>query len=540
MGRLRPLFWAAGAAVGLVAEWVSFGWADPRNWIPDLAVGWTFIGWGLIAAARRQQSRAGALMAATGFAWFAGNFSQSSWEGLAWLGEQTTFLYLGVLLHCALSYPSGRLSGYGDRMIVAVGYALAVVVTPEAHDAGTIALALLLPSATGCRYLATRGPARRTRLPAVQASVLAGSVLAAGVVVRLALPLDRGDAAVLLSEQAALIVAATVLFSGLVRRSVEETAVADLVVDLGEVRSGTLRDALAEALGDSTLEVGYWSPEAGAYVDGSGRGLDFPGPGLARSVTTVERDGIPVAALVHDTAVLDDPVLVEAVARATRLAAVNARLQAEVRAQVAEVQSSRRRLVEAGDAERLRLERRLSGGAGRRLLALQHALAEMDGRRHPAAGAETAERLARAEAQLARTIEELRELARGLHPHVLAEEGLTGALRSLAGQSPVPVDLFVGVEAAPDDVETALYFVCAEALANVAKYASASHVSVDVKAVDGAVALVVVDDGAGGAGVAGGTGLRGLADRVEALGGTLEIDSPRGKGTRLMATIPTL
>jgi len=150
-----------------------------------------------------------------------------------------------------------------------------------------------------------------------------------------------------------------------------------------------------------------------------------------------------------------------------------------------------------------------------------------------------AERLAPAETQLTRTREELRRLARGLHPRQLAEDGLAAALASMAEDVPVPVELAVSVRDAAPGAAACAYFVCAEALTNVAKYASASHVTVSVRADSDGIRVEVEDDGAGGADPAHGTGLRGLADRVETLGGTLTVDSPPGRGTRVVAVIPS-
>jgi signal transduction histidine kinase len=249
----------------------------------------------------------------------------------------------------------------------------------------------------------------------------------------------------------------------------------------------------------------------------------------------IEGEVRPIAALVHDPAVLDDPGLREAVSSAAQLAAANARLQAEVRARVAELRASRRRIVEAGDEERRRLERRLREGAEERL----ELLAEHLRRARLSAGSDAArERLDRTEAQLERTLEELRRLAHGLHPRVLAETGLAGALASLAEQAPIPVEVAAPDAKLPPEVEAVAYFLCSEALANVAKHASASRVSLSVTTGDGRVRIEVEDDGLGGADPARGTGLRGLVDRVEALGGTFNLESPAGAGTRLAAEIP--
>jgi signal transduction histidine kinase len=324
------------------------------------------------------------------------------------------------------------------------------------------------------------------------------------------------------------------LLIGLVRWPWERAEVADLVVELGEARSGTLRDELARALGDPSLQVGYWLPASGAFVDAAGRPLAVPGPGSGRAATMVDRDGQPLAVLVHDPAVLGDPGLVEAVSSAAGLAAANARLQAEVRARLAEIAASRRRILAAGDEERGRLERQLGEGAQRRLGGLAQTLRLA---RQSATGQSTVERIARAEFQLARTQEDLGRLARGLHPRQLAGEGLGPALAALAGDFPLRVELAVSVTAIRPAVAACAYFVCCEALANVAKHASASTVQISVTARAGAVTVEVTDDGAGGADPRG-RGIRGLADRVETLGGTLTVASAPGRGTRLTAVIP--
>jgi signal transduction histidine kinase len=253
-------------------------------------------------------------------------------------------------------------------------------------------------------------------------------------------------------------------------------------------------------------------------------------------VTPIDLDGQRVAALVHDSAVLEDRGLLDSVAAAARLAAANARLQAEVRAQVSELTASRLRLVQAGDEERRRLAERLHDSAERRLAMLARELEQAGAR--PRAAPDAAERVRRAEEHLALTLGELRALAAGLHPRVLGERGLPGAIAELAAQSPVPVEAAVADGRLPEDIEVAAYFVCSEALANVAKYAEASRASVSVRARNGRVLVEVADDGAGGAVIGAGSGLRGLADRVEALGGALRLDSPRGGGTRLSVELP--
>jgi signal transduction histidine kinase len=233
--------------------------------------------------------------------------------------------------------------------------------------------------------------------------------------------------------------------------------------------------------------------------------------------------------------VLEDSGLLEAVASAAQLAASNARLRAEVQARVVELEVSRRRILVARDEERRRLEHRLREGAERRLGELEDTLRR--GRRF-ASGERTRDQMARAEDQLARTLEELRRLAHGLHPRVLSEHGLAGALAVLAKDLSLPVVIKISDDRLPERVAVAVYFVCAEALTNVAKHAAAAHIAVAVTSSDGRVRVEIADDGIGGADPAHGSGLRGLADRVETFGGTLLVESTSGHGTRLAAEIP--
>ena len=263
----------------------------------------------------------------------------------------------------------------------------------------------------------------------------------------------------------------------------------------------------------------------------------LPAPGGDRAVASVERDGHEVAALIYDAALDEDPELVEAVCAAATIVLENEHLHLESQARLAELQASRQRIVAAGDAERRRLERNLHDGAQQRLvaLALQLSLIQAGIRRDPS----SAEALVTtASEQLAQSLEELRELARGIHPAVL-EHGLDSALESLASRSTVPTAVFCDVsERLPEQLELALYFVACEALANVAKYAQATTASVRVSRAPSAVVIEIADDGIGGADETAGTGLRGLADRVEALGGSLLVTSPAGAGTVVTAELP--
>jgi signal transduction histidine kinase len=315
------------------------------------------------------------------------------------------------------------------------------------------------------------------------------------------------------------------------------TRLADLVVELGPARrSETVREALRRALGDPALEVGYWLARAQRYVDFEGRPVELPRGDSGRAATMVESDGQRIAVLVHDPSVLDDESLVEAVQEATTLVLANARLEAEVGMQLGELRASRQRIVQARDDQRRRLARRLTDGAGRRLGEVAEAVGRA--RAQWAAGAQDVELFELIEQELAHARDEVSELARGVHPRVLTERGLAAALSELADRAAASVALRVSAERLPAPIEAAVYFLCSEAFANVAKYAGASQVRCDVTRVDGQVDVTIVDDGVGGADAGRGSGLRGLADRIEALGGSFGVASPPGAGTTVRARLP--
>jgi signal transduction histidine kinase len=523
------LLWPAAAAVGIAAESIAFDWGEPRDWLPDLLAGWTLVACGLIALSRRPVSRSGALMAAAGFAWFAPNFATTDITALDWLSEQALYLHRGPLVHLVLTYPGGRTASATDRAAVAGGYVAAVFPAVWGSEAVAVVLSVAMGAVAGRGYIRAVGRARRMRLAALQATGFLLLVFAGTALARLAFPTQEVTDATLLVYEAALCGLALVLLAGLISEPWLRAEITDLVVDLDATRSGSLRDALAAALGDPTLEVGFWIGQG--YVDTEGRPLVMP-EGSERGITPVERDGQPIALLVHDPAVLDDPGLADALARAARLAASNAQLQAEVLVQLEEIAASRRRLVHAGDEERRRLDLRLRGTVERRLTELAETLRSARG---DGAGDE---RIGLAEERLARTLDDVRDLARGLHPRGLEAGGLRSALATLAARSPIPVELRVEDVRPPGEIETAAYFVCSEALANVIKSSRASRATISARKSGDRMEVTIDDDGVGGADPARGTGLRGLADRVEALGGALAIESPTGRGTRVVASLP--
>jgi signal transduction histidine kinase len=263
----------------------------------------------------------------------------------------------------------------------------------------------------------------------------------------------------------------------------------------------------------------------------------LPEQGGARATTLIDRDGQHLAALLHNPSLGDEPELLEAVAAAAAIALENGRLHVELRARVEELKGSRQRVIEAGQHERRRLERNLHDGAQQRLIALSLALGLLGERL--GSDPEARSRLERARGEIALSLEELRDVARGIHPAVVSGHGLAVGLESLAARAPVPVRLTVELDGRLDErIEVAAYYVACESLTNIGKHARASSATVAVSRANGELVVEVVDDGVGGADSERGTGLRGLADRVEALGGRLRVWTPRGGGTRVRAEIP--
>jgi len=544
MRALRVAVFPAALALGLFAEWAALkrtplaegnSGADIAVAAADLVVGLLFVGSGVVAWMRRPESRIGLLLTLVGIAWFLGTFAGSGSSGYAEFGALFLTLHRGPLVHALLSYPSGRLEHWNERGTVAFAYVVSAIADVGVTPWAAIALGVGVLAIGAQRFLRAAGPHRRARGTAAAASAAFAIVLVASGVTGLAGSSASEDRVVLWAYQVVLAAIVIGLTFDLVRSRWIQATVTGLVIDLGKAaEAGALRDNLANALGDRSLVLGYRLEDRGVYVDERGRELELPLEDADRRVTIVRDGGEPVAALVHDAGVLADRELIESIAAAARLAVANARLQAGIRRQVEELDASRRRVVEAADAERRRLEHQLREGAERRLAELEAILGEVQ--HHANNG--VASTLAPAQAKLARARSDLREFARGVHPRILNESGLPGALRELADRSSVPTELSIPDIRFPAPVEAAAYFVCSEALANVAKYAAAGHAAVAVMQQSGSLVVTVSDDGRGGASLDAGSGLRGLVDRVEALGGRLTLTSPPGEGTRLAAELP--
>ena len=385
------------------------------------------------------------------------------------------------------------------------------------------------------RWRAASAPLRRGMTP-----ILAGA--AALLISNVQLVLARlADVETYLWVQTAMIIVITAVpyavLIDMLRARLARSAVGDLVLALhASPAPEDLRAAIARALGDPSLDLAYWLPDQEAYVDLEGRPVELPDD-LARRTGVVDGSGTPVAALLHDPSLQEHPALLDAVGAAAGLALERARLHAELHARVDELRTTRGRIIEAAQSERRRLERDLHDGAQQRLVTLGLDLGMLE--RRLGDDPEARHALEQARGELALSLDELRELARGIHPAVVTGRGLRAALEGLAVRAPLPVRLSVTVaDRPPEPVEVAVYFMVSECLTNVAKYAHASAASVDVVRTYGELVVEVADDGVGGAEGNGGSGLRGLADRVEALGGRFAVISPAGDGTRVRAEIP--
>jgi signal transduction histidine kinase len=555
----------AGFVVGLAA--LALVTTSDREDVPGpsvalaLTLGWAFIGAGLYAWWRRPENRIGALMTMVGFCWFLGALTSAETAGPFTLGLALSSLWIAALVHMLVAFPTGRVGPGLERNIVRLAWFATAVLAPLGllifEDAAcddcpdnlllvwsnetaatvleAIGLLVLVVVLGGLVVVLVRrwrsfGPVQRRALSPVLWTGTGVAVVALLIVVTQPV-LSEDVTAVFDAALTILITAVPFAFLvGLMRSTLSRAgAVSALFERLGGVSA---RDALAEALGDDDLRLAYWLPEQGRYVDAEGQTVELEG-----AVTEIERDGAPLAAIVHDPALLEDRELVRTAGAAAALALENERLAAEVHARYEDLRAASARLVAAGDRARRKIERDLHDGAQQRLVSLSVTLNLA--RKHAEPGTKTAELLDSAVAELTAGLAELRELARGIHPAVLTERGLDPALHSLAARAPLPVNVSASVEGrfAPA-VEAAVYFVVMEALTNVAKYASASTAEVTVEQVDGHVVIGVQDDGIGGADPAAGSGLSGLADRVTALGGRLEVESPPGGGTVVRAELP--
>jgi signal transduction histidine kinase len=503
------------------------------------------------------------LLIVAGFVNFLSTLSWSTRDVLYTLGQALDLLPPVLFLHVFLAFPDGRLKGRFVRSFVATAYVVAIALELVRMSAGDFGPHNLLHLYSNARV---EDVAWKVQLLTVSACCLAGVTVLAVRRRRAGRPLRRsvvflvdafglalvliaflfvsaifGGPAVAQIRWAALIAVAlapTVFLIGLLQARLARSALGELFLELRlDLTPSDLRDALARTLRDPSLELAYWLPEYKTYADVDGRALTLRELAQGRATTLIDRNGKHVAALVHDPSLQDEPELLNAVTAAAGIAVENGRLQAELKARLVELQGSRARVIDAGQKERQRLERNLHDGAQQRLIALSLELSLLAHR--VAADPDARKRVVQAREEIAISLEELRDVARGIHPAVLSGHGLEVALESMAAPAPVPRRQTVDLEGRLHErLEVAAYYVVSESLANIAKHARATSASVKVSRSNGQVLVEIVDDGIGGADTEAGSGLRGLADRVESLGGRLRVWTPQGGGTRVKAEFP--
>ena len=442
----------------------------------DTAAGVAFLVGGTVAVGRPERRRFGVLAYAGGVAWFAGNLM----PGLL-------FVHRPVLVHAALAYPSGRLRGPVDLALVLALWADAVVLPAAGTPELTVALAVAVAVRAG--HLVGRPGAAASRDRSVAGGATLALALAMGLpaAARLAAPSSGTGPAFTLAHASLVALAGVMLCAGVLLDVRRTAGLTDAVIELTD----------KEPLGADPV----------AALQAAARRLGWnPGPATA--------------------------VALEA---AADLVTANRVLHTDLELQVAEVRASRRRLVEAADIERDRLEQRLAGRVRPLLDDVRRFLG--------AVSAETSDEAmrtlaARGQQEVAATQADLEDLARGLHPRLLVERGLAVALDELAGRVGVPTSVAAPTSRFEPAVEIAAWYACAEAMANVAKHAAATSAVIDVHEDGRALVAVVEDDGVGGARLSAGSGLAGLADRLSAVGGSLVVASGQPRGTRLEAHIP--
>jgi len=552
---LLPVAVAAGLLVTRSA--LSAGLGDARGAV-DLALAWAFAGAAVLMLGRPSTRRAGWLMAGIAGAWFLEELQLSSSPAAWTAGVLLAWLPVAMVVQLVVSFPAGRVWSWPARAVLAGAYLVSVgralvgamflpdgrnlllltrnsaMVDTVDHAAAGLGLAVTVALAAliALRLRSLTGVSRRVSLPLLGGALLMLPFFAVWFGAQV---LGDDSFADRLEQPTRLSVVLVALgfMSGLLWARLRRSNASSLVVELRAGGVETLRDRLAHALGDPTLEIAYWLEHAGTYGDAAGRPRALPDD-PTRAVTQVLAGGAPVAALIHDPAVLEEPHLVESVRATAGLVLENERLAAEVRAQLAEMRASRARIVAAADEERRRLERDLHDGAQQRLVALSLKLALARAGAGPAAAA-----LDQAREDVEHALAELREFARGVHPSLLREDGLDSALEALARRALLPVEIIGAAgERLPDAIELAAYFFVSEALTNVAKHARATHATVTIGRERGRLKVTVADDGVGGAEPSRGSGLAGLADRIAALDGTLAVVSAPDAGTTLDAMIP--
>jgi signal transduction histidine kinase len=559
---------AGACGLGLWAVWPWLD-EDPTGPLLFAAVGVTFVVTGVLFRLEPAQRPNGALFIAIGFVWLANDLGSRP-VGLlpatAWLARPVDELLLIVIL---MRYPAVRIGDRLTRRVVVAAWVAVLVpyvasgllwdpyaqgwsrmfwwptvvgVNDVAHRlwyayaVAAFVVATTVVALVVRRYAGSRGLARRELRPVlVSTGAVAVVYVALQAVALVTGGDDPGRSLNLLSSLVVLTIPVAFAAAAL-RRRLDRSAVADLVLAIPQPPTvPAVRDALRVAMADPALDVYVWLPDQSAFTDGTGIVTGDPRADgrMRREVTDVRGDRLAI--VLTDSDLNRRPDVVDAAVRAAALSLENARMHAELLAQLQELEQSRTRIVEAGLDQRRRVERDLHDGAQQRLLALAATIGRA---RNAAADPATRALLEQARDELRQALKELRDLARGIHPAVLEQVGLAAAIETVAEAAPLPVRVLVETDRLDPAVASTAYFVVCEALTNTVKHAAATRAEVTVRHHGGELRVTVTDDGGGGAATPAGGGLAGLTDRVAALGGRLRLDSPVGAGTRLTVELP--
>ncbi len=570
----RSLVYLTAAVLGgsglllvlLVAEAANPPWA----YLLFSAASWIWLLAGVLAWWRRPSNGLGALLVLGGLAMVLGEASSSVIPAVAAVGAVFATAPLAVTVHLLHAFPAGRIRGRASRITVAAGYVVVLVLQFPlyAFNAGAAGLPVFVADrpdllVAGTRIQEIAGASVMVATAVILAVRLHRSLpyqrrvlvplFGYGTLAVLYIPLSSSvlapwlnlDPVFLAASQIVVIAAIPIAFALAVLRGgfARTGELAELATWLGAPgHRSDLSTALASVLGDRSLELVFWVPERGRYVDAAGRPVTLPDPAgprpsSPRAWVPIELSGQPIGAIVYDAELNADPELVSAAGRVVALGVDRERLTAALRTSEQSLRRSRERLVETADRERKRIAQDLHDGIQVQLvlLAMQaQQLAIGLGPDDPTRGQAV---------DLRRGIDaaaaELRALVHAVMPASLVERGLASATEDLVDRVPLRTSLQIaGLGALPDPVQSTAYFVVAEAVTNVVKHADATRVAVRLLGVDGTLDVEIADDGRGGASADKGTGIRGLVDRVDVLGGTFELTSPPGGGTVLRVRLP--
>jgi signal transduction histidine kinase len=522
------------AAIGIVVEWRRWPF-EGDAWLSDLAVGIGLAVAGAIMKMVDRRSRVGDLVALAGAVWFVPDLVGLGGAALTWLAVHTIVLHRAILYHAIVAFPGGRFARPFEVVVVALAY-VSSLSDLSTEETGEIAWAIAAMIAFIAIVLLRTGPARDAGIRVLPTMALLSLVVGGTGVLLLTFGNAPPPSATIHAYEAGLVAVGFALLFNVYDHRARLGRITDVAVELTLGPAGYVRELLANALRDPSTEVAFAVTDGGStvWVDELGRRIEPLRATGSRAVVPILVDGRAVAQLACESVAIDEPGLMPSIEAAARLAAHNAQLRASLRAEAATLQASRLRLLSAADDERIALAGQLDRGAGASLAELRAMVERIPAGADPAIEAA----VERSRSRIAGLDAGLRSLSAGLGPPTLRSDGLAAALSQLGGDARVEVRVDVEAGDLPDRLASTVYFICAEAVANAIKHASASTIDLHLREEQARLWVEIVDDGRGGAGLEGGSGLQGLVDRTSALGGTLAISSPPGAGTRITANLP--